>query len=103
MATFGVFCRAAHILVRKQAPTLRLQYRTMSSFLIDDPKYSFLKELGLSSSNDGVYYGVWGGSGEVNKWLRGSHTYFLDAKSLNFIRVQTIGKVKLFKICVQFM
>ena len=41
-------------------------HRAMSSLLIEDPKYSWLKELGLSSQNNGVYYGKWGGSGQVN-------------------------------------
>lgn len=36
-----------------------------SSFLINDPKYGFLKELGLSEKNSGVYDGAWKGSGEV--------------------------------------
>uniref|UniRef100_A0A3Q2U667 aldehyde dehydrogenase (NAD(+)) n=1 Tax=Fundulus heteroclitus TaxID=8078 RepID=A0A3Q2U667_FUNHE len=37
----------------------------MSSLLINQPKYSWLKELGLSEDNPGVYNGSWGGSGEV--------------------------------------
>ena len=43
---------------------LTRQYSS-SGLLIDDPKYSWLKDLGLSSKNDGVYTGQWGGSGEV--------------------------------------
>ena len=39
--------------------------RSMSSYLIDEPKYAFLKELGLEKENKGVYDGKWGGSGEV--------------------------------------
>ncbi|XP_072166624.1 alpha-aminoadipic semialdehyde dehydrogenase-like [Diadema setosum] len=40
--------------------------RFSSSLLIEDPKYGWLKELGLSSDNDGAYTGTqWGGSGEV--------------------------------------
>jgi len=38
----------------------------MSNLLIDDPKYAWLKDLGLSSKNDGVFTGKWGGSGEVS-------------------------------------
>jgi aldehyde dehydrogenase family 7 protein A1 len=34
-------------------------------FLIDDPKYAFLKELGLGMDNEGVYDGQWKASGEV--------------------------------------
>lgn len=42
--------------------------RTMSTgYLIEDPKYSFLKELGLQATNGGVYDGKWKGSGEVVK------------------------------------
>ncbi|XP_045216315.1 alpha-aminoadipic semialdehyde dehydrogenase-like [Mercenaria mercenaria] len=44
-----------------------LQLKTtvrMSSYLIDNPKYSWLKELGLESQNKGVYCGEWIGSGE---------------------------------------
>ena len=40
--------------------------RKMSSFLIDEPKYAFLKELGIEKRNHGVYNGKWGGSGEVS-------------------------------------
>ena len=36
-----------------------------SSFLIDEPKYAFLKDLGLSKSNLGVYNGKWTGNGET--------------------------------------
>jgi aldehyde dehydrogenase family 7 protein A1 len=37
----------------------------MSSYLIDNPKYSWLKELGLESQNKGVYCGEWIANGEV--------------------------------------
>ena len=39
----------------------------MASFLVDseDPKYGFLKDLGLTQKNLGVYNGKWMGSGEV--------------------------------------
>nr|XP_023030300.1 alpha-aminoadipic semialdehyde dehydrogenase [Leptinotarsa decemlineata] len=42
--------------------------RTMSSsseFLINDTKYSFLKDLGLEERNPGVFDGTWKGSGKV--------------------------------------
>ena len=42
-------------------------YSSMSGLLIDEPKYSWLKELGLSADNDGVYTGAWGANGEVSK------------------------------------
>jgi len=39
--------------------------RAMSSgYLVHEPKYSFLKDLGLEESNKGVYDGSWKGSGE---------------------------------------
>lgn len=37
----------------------------MSSLLIEDARYSFLKELDLASDNNGVFGGKWFGSGEV--------------------------------------
>lgn len=43
--------------------------RMMSSsrYLIDDPKFSFLKELGIERLNKGVYNGEWFGNGEITK------------------------------------
>ncbi|GBN74140.1 Alpha-aminoadipic semialdehyde dehydrogenase [Araneus ventricosus] len=38
---------------------------SVSSYLIEEPKYSFLKELGLEKNNKGVYHGVWTGNGET--------------------------------------
>ena len=35
------------------------------SLLIDEAKYSWLKDLGLKAENDGVFNGSWGGKGEV--------------------------------------
>ncbi|XP_037030436.1 putative aldehyde dehydrogenase family 7 member A1 homolog [Bradysia coprophila] len=46
---------------------LKQQNRTMSAYLIDDPKYSFLKELGLNKVNSGVYNGKWTGNGPTVK------------------------------------
>lgn len=37
----------------------------MSTLLISQPQYSWLKELGLREENEGVYNGSWGGRGEV--------------------------------------
>jgi len=43
----------------------KLQHvRFSSSYLINDPKYSWLKDLGLAEENLGVYNGAWKGSGE---------------------------------------
>ncbi|VDO30379.1 unnamed protein product [Haemonchus placei] len=41
------------------------QNRRMASFLINDGKYAFLKELGLSENNCGVFHGKWSASGSV--------------------------------------
>ena len=49
--------------------TLRSSFATGAvdqSYLINEPKYSFLKDLGLQEENLGVYSGTWSGSGEVN-------------------------------------
>ncbi|CAH1106105.1 unnamed protein product [Psylliodes chrysocephalus] len=44
-----------------------IRIRNMSSveFLVNDPKYSFLKDLGLKEKNLGVFDGAWKGSGPV--------------------------------------
>lgn len=36
-----------------------------ADLLINDPKYSWLKELGLQAENKGVFDGTWRGSGTV--------------------------------------
>ena len=43
-------------------------HRSMSSgsYLIEQEKYSFLKELGLNKENKGVFDGKWSGSGDVS-------------------------------------
>ena len=38
----------------------------MSGLLIEDPKYAWLKDLGLGADNHGVYTGTWGATGEVS-------------------------------------
>uniref|UniRef100_A0A3B3HNF1 Aldehyde dehydrogenase 7 family, member A1 n=1 Tax=Oryzias latipes TaxID=8090 RepID=A0A3B3HNF1_ORYLA len=54
------------LLLQKRISSFHCQQSaTMSSLLINQPKYSWLKELGLSEDNPGVYNGSWGGSGEV--------------------------------------
>lgn len=41
---------------------------THQSYLVNQPSYSFLKDLGLGEENLGVYSGKWGGSGEVKEF-----------------------------------
>ena len=54
------------VLRRTLHPTYRLSAQRLSSTcLINDPEYSFLKDLGLEADNLGVFNGKWGGNGEV--------------------------------------
>ena len=53
------------LLNKNQLPVAKINLRTMASFLVDEPKYGFLKDLGLAQKNLGVYNGKWMGSGEV--------------------------------------
>jgi hypothetical protein len=48
-------------------PIFSQLHRMSSSYLINDPKYSFLKELGLQEKNNGVFarHGEWFGKGQV--------------------------------------
>ncbi|KAK3858063.1 hypothetical protein Pcinc_014684 [Petrolisthes cinctipes] len=57
----------APLLTRVVIPRFSLLTRAMSSagYLINEPKYAFLKELGLQENNKGVYNGKWFGNGEV--------------------------------------
>ncbi|KAI2642456.1 Alpha-aminoadipic semialdehyde dehydrogenase [Labeo rohita] len=50
----------------KLSLSVRPATANMSTLLINQPQYSFLKELGLHEDNDGVYNGSWGGQGELN-------------------------------------
>lgn len=59
-----------HLFISRSPQLFRLfgaskqQFR-MASMLINEPKFAFLKELGLGAENDGVFDGKWGGSGPV--------------------------------------
>lgn len=53
----------ASLLLRKTRYVFQLQ---MARHLVTDPKYGFLKELGITGVNPGLYNGKWGGSGEVH-------------------------------------
>lgn len=41
--------------------------KRMASYLIQDAKYSFLKDLGLSEQNNGVFNGKWFANGQVTQ------------------------------------
>jgi aldehyde dehydrogenase family 7 protein A1 len=71
----------------------KLNYRAMSGLLIDEQKYSWLKDLGLSSDNKGVFWGEWGGSGEVT-------TSFCPANNRPIARV-TQGNVADYEKCIK--
>jgi len=43
----------------------RRSYAQMAQLLIEQPKYQWLKDLGLKSENPGVFCGTWGAQGEV--------------------------------------
>lgn len=68
-----VLCRAV-VTLRLKGPLAR----SMSAYLIDDPKYAFLEDLGLEKKNIGVFNGKWEANGQV--WylviIRGN-AYFL--------------------------
>ncbi|KAK9737411.1 Aldehyde dehydrogenase family [Popillia japonica] len=58
----AVFTKA----LRVNACKVVISSRAMSSeYLVNDTKYSFLKELGLSTTNLGVFDGTWKGSGST--------------------------------------
>jgi len=54
------------ILLRSNRSKLANLYSTMSRLLIDESKYSWLRDLGLKADNPGVFYGAWGGQGQVS-------------------------------------
>ena len=62
---FGSGILIAKNLIRRRLYFTRKQAATMATFLIEDPKYSWLKDLGLEANNKGVFYGKWDGTGEV--------------------------------------
>ncbi|CAB3359655.1 Hypothetical predicted protein [Cloeon dipterum] len=64
-----------------------------TSYLIDEPKYSFLKELGLDKVNVGVYDGKWKASGKTV-------TSICPANGRPIAEVQT-GSVEDYDRCVQ--
>lgn len=57
--------RSAVAIVQRQTARSFADCARQSSFLINDPKYAFLKDLGLQSLNCGVYNGKWTGNGAI--------------------------------------
>lgn len=67
-------------------PSLKLKFVRMSStYLINDPRYAFLKELGLSEKNHGVFarHGKWFADGEVRE--KADFFYYSHFKIINKI------------------
>ncbi|XP_064607704.1 alpha-aminoadipic semialdehyde dehydrogenase-like [Liolophura sinensis] len=56
---------ALYKLISRPPLTVYRLRSSMAGYLIDEPKYAWLKELGLSSQNAGVFDGTWHGAGEV--------------------------------------
>lgn len=54
-----------HLKHLKYPKYVNFNFRKSSTFLINNSKYAFLKELGLDEENAGVYDGQWGGNGDV--------------------------------------
>lgn len=50
----------SRLLLKKYIPRFQ-----MARHLVTDPKYGFLKQLGITIENPGLYDGKWGGSGKV--------------------------------------
>lgn len=64
-----------------------------NSYLVNDPKYSFLKDLDLETTNSGVYNGGWCGSGPPVKSI--------DPATGKVIAEVETGTVKDYEKCVQ--
>lgn len=59
-------------LIIKKSFSFRKMSAVSANLLINDPKYSFLKDLGLKEINAGVYDGQWKGSGKVKAFFYNS-------------------------------
>uniref|UniRef100_A0A8C4WBE0 Uncharacterized protein n=1 Tax=Gopherus evgoodei TaxID=1825980 RepID=A0A8C4WBE0_9SAUR len=60
------FALSRHVLLRKRIlASCKRPAAFMSTLLINQPQYAWLKDLGLKEENEGVYNGIWGGRGEV--------------------------------------
>ena len=62
-----VSCRSLFSFLKSPAAISKTRsMSTPAGYLINDPKYSWLKELGLEETNNGVFDGKkWCGNGEV--------------------------------------
>ena len=69
------------------------QQQRALSYLVDDAKYSFLKDLGIKRENSGVYNGKWFGSGPSVKSI--------DPASGQVIAEVTTGTVEELEECIK--
>lgn len=83
--------RSNHILVKRFWNQNAL--RMASTFLVESEKYSFLKDLGLSKTNSGVFNGEWMGNGEI--------VQSLDPASGDVIAEVKTGSVSDLEKCLQ--
>lgn len=88
------FTALRHIGLRtsRLAPLVHAR-RFASTHLVDDPNYSFLRDLGLKASNSGVYNGRWTGSGPV--------TQSIDPSSGRVIAEVTTGTAAELEECLR--
>lgn len=54
----------SHLLSKKSA--YYFSWSHITRHLVTDPKYGFLKQLGITFENPGLYDGNWSGSGKVH-------------------------------------
>lgn len=68
-------CSLARAVVAGSRASLGASSRAYSqnSFLVNDPKYSWLRDLGLDTNNPGVFDGSWSGSGQVGSSIDIKH------------------------------
>lgn len=59
----------AGVLIRQPVTVYNCLRRMSTGYLIENPKYSFLKELGLEKTNVGVFNGEWKANGAVSKGI----------------------------------
>ncbi|XP_055616490.1 putative aldehyde dehydrogenase family 7 member A1 homolog isoform X2 [Toxorhynchites rutilus septentrionalis] len=79
--------------LRIHTPKHLQTYRMASTYLVENDNFSFLKDLGLSKINDGVYNGNWTGSGDT--------ITSIDPASGNVIAEVKTGTLEDLEQCVQ--
>ncbi|KAK9882820.1 hypothetical protein WA026_023331 [Henosepilachna vigintioctopunctata] len=88
-----LFSKYPRSVLKKSVKCFIFNRNASSECLIDDPKYSFLKDLGLKATNFGVYNGTWHGSGKTVKSI--------DPSTGKVIAEVKYGTVEDYKSCIQ--